>query len=165
MKKSALSVIRERNRKRRSVNPVVNLRKQNRYVKELDPGLEVLTTATSYAKRHAKEISDLMVRSIGLVQSPDIVAEDFSTKGLDSLRPDAQAKALVTIAVRRISEILIFKMVANELVNDENLRDKLIELFVNQRFENYGAAAQPNKPSETELLYKLLHQITSSNNA
>lgn len=132
--RSALAILREKERRRRLVPAVVIRRRMAMQKGREDPGVAVLDAASRYAKRHAKGMSDLIIRSMGLVQTPEAVKRRFSRDGLDDIKFDTQAEALVANAVRKVNEILIFKMVVAELVNDPVLGERLVDLFIDQRF-------------------------------
>lgn len=171
---SALRILQEKELKRRLVPPVIIRRRMNIHRGLADPGVEVLNTAKRYSARHAKTLSNLIIRSMGLVQTPDAVKRKFERDGLDDIKADPRAAALINNAVNKISEILVFKMVASELVNDKVLCDRLVNLFINQRFDAIAKVQQEpvTQPSASlherrlqeqhEALMGLVHTIMDS---
>ncbi len=134
-KRSALEILRDKERKRRLVPAVVLRRRVNSIRRGDDPGVAVLETARLYSNKHAKRVGDLIIRSMGLVQTREAVKRRFERDGLDDLKLDDRSYILIQNAINKISEILIFKMVAEELVNDKELAEHLVDLFTNQRFD------------------------------
>jgi len=145
-KMSAFQKLRQKERERRLVPEVVIRRRRNQRSGFRDPAVPVIAKAKSYSKKHAKHLHDLTLRSMGLIQSHEALKEKFEDQGLDDLGLDPRAKALISNAVNKVSEILIFKMVAAELVNDKALADHLVELFINQRFDAMRSVA-PSPPA------------------
>lgn len=135
-KRSALQILRDRERDRRLVPPVVIRRRRLALaVQPDDPGLSVLNKSNRMSRRHAKKLQDLLLRSMALTQAPKILADTFDEYGLPELKMDSSAEVLINNAIRRVSEILLFRMVADDIVNDKELRDKMVDLFVHQRFD------------------------------
>lgn len=150
-KLTGIEMLRKRERRRRLVPPVVfNRRHAMMRRRNEDPAVAILSQVKRYSNRHVKTLSDLIMRSMGLVGSPEAVKEQFTKNGLDDIQPDAQAIALINNAVRKISEILIFRMVADELVNDKDLREKLVELFTHQRFDAMVPVREPKRDNEQD---------------
>lgn len=142
-KKTGLQIIRERERKRRMVPPVVLRRRIAAQSMREDPGAEVLVKAKYFSARHAKALRDLLIRSKGLADAPAAVKRRFEIEGLEGVGLDGNAKALINNATNKISEILLFRLVATELVNDAKLRDEMVNLFMHQRFDAMGRAYKP----------------------
>lgn len=148
-KRNALDVLRERKRKRALIPPVV-LQRRKRLTKaeNPDPAAVRLNAANRLTLRHRKVFEHLMMRQMALVNTPAALRRMLDNEGLTDIKLDSGIKALLENSIRKVSEVLIFKLVLEELVNDKVLRDKMLELFVEQRFEGMRPkTAQSNKPS------------------
>jgi hypothetical protein len=142
-KLSALQILQERERKRRLVPNVVIKRRVALATQKDDPALAILSKTKRMSRKHAHMLRSLMLRSMAIVEAPKTVSEMFISDGLEDLKLDDTAVQLINNAYRKISEILIFKMVANELVNDPKLRDQMVDLFLHQRFDGMKQRVPP----------------------
>jgi hypothetical protein len=147
-KRSAYLILKARERERRMVPPVVIRRRIAAATMKDDPATVVLTKAKRLSGKHARELRSLIIRSKGLVDAHQSVKRRFEMDGLEDIGLDARAQALITNAVTKISEILLFKMVAGELVNDKALREEMVNLFLHQRFEAMRSPVKPATPPQ-----------------
>jgi hypothetical protein len=139
-------ILKDRQRVRRMVPPVVIRRRIAAATMKDDPGTVVLDKAKRLSGKHARELRNLIIRSKGLVDSHLAVKRRFEIDGLEDMGLEPRARALISNAVNKISEILLFKMVAKELVNDKALCDEMVDLFLHQRFDAMRAPVKPNVP-------------------
>lgn len=138
-----IQVLREIERKRRLVPEVVIRRRIALAAQKDDPALAVVNKARNLSKKHAATMRNLIIRGMGLLETEDTVKRNFQRDGMDDVSLDSDAKALLRNSIRKVTEILIFKLVATELVNDPALRDTMVNLFLDQRF----AAMVPRTPA------------------
>lgn len=152
-KRTPLEILRSRERRRAIVPPALTKRRMvlmnagDRY----DPGAARIRKANRMTIKHRKMFESLLMRQMALVNTPAALQKMLDNEGLDHIKLDPSTKSLIDNSIRKVSEVVIFQLVIKELVNDPSLREKMLDLFVQQRFDIMKPrAAQPDKPAKKE---------------
>lgn len=126
-----------------------------------DPGLPYIVRKDSVSKRYSKRYIDVTLRALAMIEAVDRANMTFEDASLPSIQLDGTAKAAVRRNVVLLTEIALFNLIAGELIDDKEFRERTIDLHLERKLRASGPTSPKKEAmSERDVLVQELLRIT-----